>query len=387
MTSTRKNIGISETLLKYLKNEASEKEIADVEMWLRNEENHRYFETLKNSNLISENLVRMSKIDVETHFYAFRKKRNRQRNVRQRLVFYKVAASVFILLSLGFAFYWLNQPDAKAHLAEEIVNPGSNKAYLFISSGEKIVLDGKHSGRVIEEKTGTKIRANKDSLVYKTDDVSVEETVFNTIVVPRNGEYYLCLSDGTKVWLNADTRLKFPIHFPGNMREVYLQGEAYFEVRENKKCPFIVKTALSNIKVLGTGFNVKAYKNELHSTTLVHGKVEVADNNNNKALLKPNEQAVLINKQIKVNKVETARFTAWKEGYFWFHETTLDEILKQLSRWYDFEYAYQDQEIAHLKLTTKLRKFDDFKAIMQIMEETNLIELKLKERTLMVNSK
>ena len=183
----------------------------------------------------------------------------------------------------------------------------------------------------------------------------------------------MVLADGTKVWLNAESELHYPVHFPEHEREVHLKGEAYFSVSKQAGKPFVVCVGDSRITVLGTEFNVRNYQDEVVATTLVKGAVRIHDAGR-ECDLTPGQQAVIETDGIRVREVDTDLYTAWKDGYFIYREKTLEDIMKELSRWYDFTYDCQSEELRQMTLTAKLRKFDRVEDIFDILKRTGRLD-------------
>lgn len=266
-------------------------------------------------------------------------------------------AAVFLAIVSVAVFYLMrdNQPAAApAPVATTDPKPadiraGSHKAKLILADQSEVVLDTASNG-VISIQANMRIFKNADGkIAYAVDQKALNptdanEVLFNTIAVPRGGFYQLSLADGTLVWLNASSTLRFPVSFNGPERLVDLEGEGYFEVAKDATKPFIVRTTQANVKVLGTHFNVSAYTAEAWKTTLVEGSVSVS-NRQGQALLKPGNQAVVETGARNFRLVANADLpeaTAWKEGYFQFNETPVTAIMQQVSRWYDVDIEYKD---------------------------------------------
>lgn len=295
-------------------------------------------------------------------------------------------AAAIVLLLCG-SIYLLSRTakvtdSVVPELAENTILPGSKRAVLVLGSNEQVEL-GVGKDTVFGEDA---IMNKNNTLLYTGDKTVDTKEVFNTLITPRGGEYSVVLSDGTKVWINAESELRYPVHFSGSERIVYLKGEAYFDVKKQEGKTFIVCSGESKVTVLGTEFNVRNYQGEEVAATLVRGSVLVADGRNNERRLIPGQQARLTKEGIEVNAVEMGLYTAWKDGYFVYRETTLDEILKGLSRWYDFTYFYQNQEAANGVLTAKLKKFDSADRIFKILEETGEFKFERKGKTVIVKS-
>ena len=225
-----------------------------------------------------------------------------------------------------------------------------------------------------------------------------EEMLFNTITIPRSGEYKLVLSDGTKVWLNSASKLKYPVAFTGGQRKVFLEGEAYFKVAKNEKQPFVaadtvhpflVETSGMSVTVLGTGFNVMAYPEEMEAAvTLVHGKVGV-QTDHRQQILQPDEQYVYqtTTRRGTVRKVDVSQYVDWKEGILNFDSMPLEELTRRLGRWYDVDFFFVAEELKTLKYSGAFKKYNDIRYVLNIIEEITNVQFVLNERTIVVNRK
>lgn len=263
----------------------------------------------------------------------------------------------------------MNQPlretIEKSSKIKPIVN--DKTAILVLHNGDKINLSPEMNDKI------------NDNLVYghKNDTTIIK----NRIITPANVNYRVTLSDGTHVWINENSELIFPTEFQGNTREIELVGEAYFEVAHNPDVPFIVKSQNSSkIKVLGTKFNINT-KNDKTYTTLIEGSVEV-QSSNEKIVIKPSEQAVITagGSKIKVSDVDINLFIAWKDGKYAFKNEKISTIMEKISKWYNVTIEYDnDATTPNLELSGSLRKYDTFTEVIEIMEATGLIKIKVKE--------
>jgi transmembrane sensor len=277
-----------------------------------------------------------------------------------------VAAASVLLLLAGGVWYLRNNNRAplisptasvlRTNIFKNDIAPGNNKAILTLANGSSIVLDSAQNGSLAQQGHTLVIKLSNGQLAYKQEAGSNQQPVpvnYNTVTVPIGGQYQLVLPDGTRVWLNSASTLRFPTAFTGADRTVELTGEAYFEVRTNKNQPF--RVALDNMKidVLGTHFNVMAYKEEgAAQTTLLEGAVKVsglgkAGAGTTSVILAPDEQAELKDgDNIRVRKnVDTDEVMAWKDGLFYFHNTDIRTIMQQLSRWYDIDVVYEPAQV------------------------------------------
>ena len=261
-----------------------------------------------------------------------------------------LAAAVLLLLACGT--YFLIQDKVKQQSSKTIASiptlnkdvlPGRQGAILTLSDGKKVLLDSLGNG-IVANQNGTKIILKNGLLVYDKEGKSTGGMVYNTMSTPKGRQYQVRLPDGTQVWLNSESSITYPTLFAGNERKVEITGEAYFEVTKNPKMPFRVKmNGQAEVEVLGTHFNINAYTNEAAiKTTLLEGSVKIT-NGADKAMLEPGQQAQLntANKIRIVKSVDIEKIMAWKNGLFNFEGADLDEVMRQLSRWYDIDVAYE----------------------------------------------
>jgi transmembrane sensor len=266
----------------------------------------------------------------------------------QRYLWPKMAAAAVIILSIGL--YWWSrgnderltqQPVLKLENAD--IPPGGNKAMLTFGDGSSIMLDSAKNGNLATQGSTNITKSRNGELVYTSGNAD-RTAVFNTVTTPKGGQYHIVLPDGSKAWLNAASSLKFPTAFSGKERSVEITGEVYFEVAPNSKMPFTVQAGETRIAVLGTHFNVMAYADEkIIRTTLLEGSVKVSHAGKS-ALLVPGQQARIkaVSEQILVaSDVDVEKELAWKNGYFQFKDDNLDNIMRQISRWYDVEVTYE----------------------------------------------
>lgn len=287
---------------------------------------------------------------------------------------WRVAAAILVLLAAGGALFYFTtqkkQPGATKETAiyTDEINPGTDKAQLTLADGSIVSLDGVDNTR-LKEKDGTSIDKNGGNLSYKNDGTAANEILYNTLTTPRGGQYGLVLPDGSKVWLNAVSSLRFPTRFSGSEREVYLTGEAYFEVAKNTAKPFLVKTGSSTIQVLGTHFNINAYNDEASvNTTLLEGMVKVS-NSNTDLLLAPGQQAqVFASGEIKkIKEADTEQAIAWKNGYFQFDQVSLPVLMRQIARWYDIDIAYEGN-VKEYEFVGKITRSARLPALLKALE-------------------
>ncbi|HEX8020214.1 FecR family protein, partial [Mucilaginibacter sp.] len=284
-----------------------------------------------------------------------------------------------------------NDTNIIAKKDETTILPGSNKAYLTLANGSKIVLDDAKNGQLAAS-AGVKVsKAANGVVVYKFDmkpggQGSAAVPEINTITTPRGGQYQVILEDGTKVQLNAASSIKFPELFNGANREIELDGEAYFEVAKDKAHPFIVKANGTQVQVFGTHFNINAYNdNPDITTTLLEGSVKMSKGTAAVMLLPGQQGTVNQNgSSIKVSQADVEANMAWINGFFIFHDQSIINIMKQVSRWYDVDIQYQDAEVQENEFGGTISKYKDIKELLDNIKLTGSIHYKIEGRRVII---
>lgn len=277
-------------------------------------------------------------------------------------------------------------PEPKKLAVTDIRQQVKNfKATLILEDGREVMIQDS-ARKVITTTKGTEVVSLGNELRYgKKDSVERKEIVYNTLRIPRGGEYKLVLADGTTVWLNSESSLKYPVHFAGEQREVWMEGEVCFDVAKNEKQPFVVHANKAEVTVLGTLFNVEAYSDEKTvTTTLVHGKVQVVQGSES-YVMEPDEQVVIDEGRFTVKKVVAEDFVRWTSGVFSFTGTSLETIMDKLARWYDVEVFFQDSSLKDLHITLEVRRYDNIADILTKMEKMGLIQFDISNRTIIVH--
>ena len=298
-----------------------------------------------------------------------RSTKNNAAKVTRISTYRNIAAAIAIfMLACGGLYYWLQKPvklksiaNNKPHIVHDIL-PGKNKATLTLANGAVVELNSAKIG-VVDNKGNAVVKKVKEGqLLYEANQAATQQQqlAYNIISTPRGGQYQVVLPDGSKVWLDAASSLKFPTAFTGTDRIVELNGQAYFEVAKNAAKPFKVKVNNLEVKVLGTHFNIMAYNNEATiKTTLLEGSVRLTSGNATD-VLKPGQQGTLNqNGQIRVADVNTDGAVAWKNGYFDFNRDNIHSIMNQVSRWYDVDVTYEgkapeDEFVGKIERNVKL---------------------------------
>jgi transmembrane sensor len=289
----------------------------------------------------------------------------------------RIAAAASILLFLSISTYYIfhKQPAPQTdRLFKNDIAPGHYQATLTLSNGKKIILTKGLSG-LLAQQGGTRIQVSQSNITYINQHAETQN-LYNTLTTARGEQspYPLVLADGSKVWLNAESSITFPTEFNGAVRIVKITGEAYFEVVHNDKQPFKVQTDKETIEDIGTHFDVNAYADETHRTTLIEGAVKV-----NGTPIKPGEQAIIVNNSITVKKVNTGQFIAWKNGDFDFENDQITTVMHQLSRWYDIDVNYQGPANTE-GFNAQISRHQNISVILQALERTNGVHFKIEGR-------
>ena len=275
-------------------------------------------------------------------YRKFRKNMRRQ-SMQRSIIRLSVAASLLIALSVVWLLVERDRPEDSVKMAKTVVEPEACRAFLQLSSGERIVLE-KSGQRDLHETAGN-IRIDSGKVVYSASVASQPEPMlYNTLSVPNGGEYRLLLADGTAVHLNAGSELRYPVAFAAAERKVHLKGEAWFEVAKDAERPFYVETDEVSIRVYGTAFNVNTHGLRATETVLVEGEIGISGKGGTgERRMRPGQLAACDHHsgEITFREVDVRKYTAWKNGEFCFNDDTLEEILEELGRWYDVRIVYR----------------------------------------------
>jgi ferric-dicitrate binding protein FerR (iron transport regulator) len=337
------------------------------------------------------------KAEVEKRLRIDLHNRLSKNQVKRLMPAYWWVAAAVIILALGgllVAIKYFNGNTKPYELTSDknIIKPGSNKATLTLADGKQIILDGAKKGRLF---TLNHISANNDvdsSVTYQknTSEITGSPQPYNILTTPRGGKYQLILADGTKVWLNAGSTIKFPVDFGSNERVVEFSGEVYFEVAHDARRPFKVASAGQVVQVLGTHFDINAYQDEnAVKTTLLEGSVKVYRKSRTltsaapEIIIKPDEQAVFKNDQLSKQTVDADEFVAWKKGVILFRNADIHDVMRKISRWYNVEVEYQGQ-IGKDTYNGEIPRNAAFSEVLKILKLDD-INVKLSGRKLIVS--
>lgn len=378
---------IEKLIIKYLREDeltADEKKLLDN--WINQSLKHKnLFERLCNEDALNSDLLELGRIDKEEvkkvvyeKLYPGIKLVGKVRDKGWQK--YVAAASVFLLLSTG-AYFWFIQ-DKQNQTAKTETNqsrfggdaePGKFKARLTLADGSTIVLDSAGTGKLAQQGSA-EILNKSGQVIYNAEFTTSQEVLYNTLSTAKGEIYSLVLADGSKVWLNSASSIHFPVFFTGRERIVEITGEAYFEVTHNATKPFKVLVNDAEVQVLGTRFNINAYSDEAAiKTTLLEGSVKVSSLiTHHSSLIKPGQQVQLSGENLKViNDADMEEVLAWKNGYFQFNRDDLETVMRQIARWYDVEVEYEGT-IPQRYFGGKIHRNTNASQVLTILEKSRV---------------
>ena len=389
MEKTKLDHETEDWLIAFLSGELDEREEENVRVWLEaSQENRNAYESLMKDYLrirwVQEDVHIREEQAKKIIFSSLKKKRN-------LTPYYGVAASIAVLLIVTLFFFIREDKQIVSEkLVTSEIKPIQSKAILVLSTGEQIQLT--KSTQKIQEQDGSVLKI--DSVMgVQYDALStqrVEKPIYNKIVVPRGGEYFVTLSEGTKVWLDADSELEYPVFFSGDFREVKLKGNAYFCVTKKNDKPFVVRAGEFSLKVYGTEFNVNAYDLQNIETVLVNGSIGFKANiSTPERMMAPNELAVSDSRtgQSEIHQVDIYPYIAWKNQNIVFVNERLESIMEKMARWYDVTVFFQDESLKDLRFDCNMRRYADIRDLFFFLEKTSNARFALNGRTVVISKK
>ncbi len=367
----KKNIYDDASLIKKsLIKDLSDKEQKELDQLLDDQSLQDVYKELSDRGYLKKQFMEYEKYSSQKAYCEFKERRGHSGRIR--IVRWVAVVAAVWVLALGVTL-WMTfgkkENVAPLPVASKIIPAGEKKATLTLADGTEVHVE-EITAQILQEK-GMNIEYRNGEIVYHKSEEKTTEVVYNKLEVPRGGECMIKLDDGTKVWVNAETKLKYPVAFVGDRREVVLEGEAFFDVAKNEK-PFIVETSFGDVRVLGTAFGISAYASESESyTTLVRGKVSVEREGGEPVVILPGEQVVTSKdgKMIK-QQVDVEEFVGWKDGIYVFKEKSLGEIMKTLERWYNISVDFQEKSLVDLPFTGNLKRYDDINVFFDALTRT-----------------
>ncbi|MDY4044133.1 MAG: FecR domain-containing protein [Marinifilaceae bacterium] len=384
----RRNLRITELLAKFFMGTREAGEEEELRDWIGGDgQREAFVKRMLNKENFEENEKMLARFSGKEGW----------QEVRGRVVGHKIgwsrkliryAAVLVLVFMAGAAYWWLasGEDEVRQPVRRQIMAGGTG-ARLTTGNGEvfDIVRNQQFS---LREEDGTAIRTDSTGTSYQRPDTLTGEASWNTMETLTGMEYTLTLADGTRVYMNAETRLTFPASFQGQERRVRLTGEAYFDVAKDAAHPFIIEMAGVDVKVLGTSFNLRAYDNEASIvTTLVEGKVAVTDSVETREIV-PGEQLVYRKEsgRMDVAKVDVSLYTAWRLGKFVFKNEPLADVMAYLAKWYGFEYRFIDERAAAVRVGASMDRYEDMTPIVEMLRRTGLVNVTQVDNMLYISS-
>ncbi|MCG8583045.1 MAG: FecR domain-containing protein [Bacteroidales bacterium] len=381
------NKKIADLITRHLKGELSDTDRQVLEKWLIKDNNRQLFEKIVNKeNLLNQSLL-FDKFASDIAWQSVGRKINAQRSIGRWISY---AAAVLVPLVLFFSVYKISDDARNRNDYAKVyeIKPGENKAVLTLHDGSTVEVASADT-LINILKSGTNINIDSLGADYSVEQDKLSSQLrYNTMITSRGREFNLTLEDGTKVWMNAESQLRYPERFIGNTREVYVEGEVYFEVAKDKNRPFFVNFNEKRIRVLGTEFNVRCYNDEQADVvTLVEGSIAL-DAMQESVILTPDQQAIIAQNadQIDVNDVDANIYAAWKDGKFVYNNAQLETIMKDLSRWYQLNIFYQNEIMKDKRFSLYTNRYDSIEEMLEILEATNKVKFEIFEDNIVIKS-
>ena len=368
----------------------TEEERQELEDWCEEApRNRKLFEQICQEDLFSKERYVYEKINDTKAFSVFEK---RVRKVSSRSIgnWWKYAAVLLFPILVVGSWKLMHETEQVSIVASSVapIQPGCSQAVLVLDDGRKVFLKEEEEGVISEDKEIT-VTGEKDRLVYTSSEgKNVDEIRFNELEVPRGGEYKVRLADGTLVYLNSATRMKYPVKFDEKERKVYLSGEAYFEVAKDPERPFFVEMEGVEVRVYGTSFNVNTHQEGNIQTVLVKGSIGVKVlSSGMESVIRPGQMAEFKqgNTKVDVKDVNVAVYTDWKDGIFRFENQRLEDILAVLSNWYDMNVFYQTVSVKELHFSGYMERYKDVSVILEAITLSTGVTFSIQGKTIIVS--
>lgn len=384
---------ICDLIAKQLLEGLNDVERRELEEWTAVPGNRELYRRVTEREYMKERIVKWGSIDVQGHAEAF--EREMGKTSGRRIGWWRVCAAVavaIVLVGVGVGVWRdMTPPGEVPELADVCIVPGGKKAVLVLDDGRQVALDTRMADEIVE-RDGKVIRKDAAGIDYSRETGEEGAGLKNKIIVPTGGEYNLVLSDGTRVYLNSESKIEYPVTFTGKERVVTLEGEAYFQVTASKEHPFVVRTRDMDVLVTGTEFNVKAYRDEMSvQATLLRGTVSVFTGygKGEEAVIRPNQQARWDREKamLEVREVDPDLFVAWRNGRFLFRQDRLEDIMRTLARWYDVEVVFLDESIKDMAFAGKLDRSEDIMPIVNVLRATDKLTVEVKGKQIVLGVK
>lgn len=385
------NERIEELLVKKIDGELSDAEEKELAGWLAESEAHgrvlREFEAVRQRLTV---LREEFHPDVKGRLQSVKK--HKKRRVRFVVEWMRYVAVGILLVSVGGYLLWNDgkKEEEEHRIFAKVAVPGKEQAYIVWANGVQVAIDETMKDTLLTGDGGAMVRVDSNRVLrYEGREVSEgQEQRGHKLVIPNGGEYRMVLEDGSIVWLNSASTLEIPERFAAGERRVRLVGEAYFKVKKDSSRPFYVATERADVRVLGTEFNVSAYEEDRDvATTLVNGSVRVDARGGESVVLEPGQQALTMGEEIEVQDVDVSYVTSWVNGKFSFDNSRLEDIARQVSRWYDVKISFEDDGLKEIRFSGAMLKFRPLSDLIEMIEATSFVRFSVKGENIIISRK
>ena len=380
------NDPIIQLIEEYLSGEMEDVRREELTAWLdKKEENRLFFERLIQDGTWEQRWRQWEKIDTEAAIRRFDRctRLDHGKRAYKRWVA-AVAVAALLLLAVGFSLRQLMNRTEVAPVLVENILPGSDKAILILANGEKMKLENSDSLQV-DLGAGNQLVNKDNQLVYQGEETG--ELQYNELQIPRGGEYQVKLADGTIVRLNSGSSLRYPVAFGKEKREVVLKGEAYFQVAHDRQKAFVVVTDDIEVKVYGTEFNINTRVADYVQTTLVRGAVSIKTERSAEKMLKPGQLAQFdrLTGETEIKNVDVSNYIGWKSGVYIFEDKSIEQIMDELSLWYDIEVFFRNNISRNRHFSGSLPRYREIDDMLKVIEKTSHVRFEVKGKTIIVD--
>lgn len=377
----------------YLQKSLTTHEHNELDEWVQqSDENMLLFEQLTDEKYTADTIRFLQQVDSRQALLKVQQKIAAsgagKRGHAGKFRYYSVAAAVIFLLGVSIVVYRIatfREPGSTELTLQQDIDPGSRKAELILADGQSITLDASTKGKITAQGNSNIENNGRGMLIYQNDSLSkTTEPLYNTLRTPRGGEYQLMLPDGSRVWLNASSSIRYPASFPGDLRQVEITGEVYFEIIPDKKAPFRVKINKETIEVLGTSFNVNMYPDEpVIRTTLVEGSIKISGREASRLLQAGEQMQWNQFSGASVSAASIEETLGWKNGMFVFENASIESIMRQVSRWYDVQVEFNSTVSHHFNAT--IPRSVSVSRLLRLLELTDRVHFKIEKNKIIVS--
>lgn len=379
---------IEELLVKKVDEELSAKEEEFLSLWLAEDVEHErelqvFMAVRQRLSVLREEF----RPDISGRLQLVKSRRKK----RVHLGLWLRYVAIWILVAgVGGYLLWRDRESVEREhrMFAQVAVPGNERAYLVWANGERVEINEMMRDTVLTGMGGGIMRVDSNRVLHyeSQDSLASRGNRMHKLVVPNGGEYRIVLEDGSVVWLNSASTLEIPEYFETGERRVRLTGEGYFKVKRDTGRPFYVETERLNVRVLGTEFNLSAYKDDLMpSATLINGAVRVIECRGDSVMLKPGQQAVVGKKGLEVQEVDVAYITSWVDGKFHFEDARLEDIALRIARWYDVKISFQQEELKEVRFSGAMLKFRPLGDLIEMIEATSYVRFSVQGDSIVIS--